>query len=210
MNFSTNHFTRITVIALLGLVLTLSACLTSIYPYYFEEDLIEADWLLGDWQGIPDTIQRVNDRPLAIKPSYWGFYAKDSNDQISYRLRHSGSGESDTVEFIAKPFQLQGQTYLDLKAHDFPMESGLAAMTLVTAHLLVKVEQREAGLSLSTFNSTWLAEQVESGSYRIKHEIPEDGLVLLTASTEDLQTMIKHYQGDAAAFEELDFIRRFP
>ena len=210
MNFSSKHFTRILLLTLLGLILTLSACLTSIYPYYFEEDLIEAEWILGTWKGIPDTIFRADDTPLYISPSYWEFVVADSNASRNYLLRHSGPGESDTVEFAAKAFQLDGQVYLDLKAYDFPLENALAAMTLVGAHLLVKVGQGKEGLSLSSFNSQWLSEQVEEGHYQIKHEVPEDGFVLLTAPTEDLQNMIRHYQDREEAFEEIDFIHPLP
>jgi hypothetical protein len=55
-------------------------------------------------------------------------------------------------------------------------------------------------LTLTPLSSRWLESIIKQGKLNIKYEKPEDGLLFLTASTQELQDLVTKYADDPGAF----------
>ena len=189
----------------------LSGCLTALYPFFTPEDLLRADWLLGTWQGQATRYPTKGHGSAEPPGDHWHFRPggdSTKDESPSYRLTHYSYPATDTVVFEAWAFRLDGQLYLDLRPYDLKLENSLLAMAVIPGHALLKVEQQGNALRLSSFSSSWLAEQIEAGKCDIAFEQPDAGSVVLTAATEELQRLLRTYADEAQAFEEMDVLRR--
>ena len=202
-----NKMKKILMLLGIALILTLTGCLTSIYPFFTTEDVVEVTWLEGTWQGQSTTLTDSTGKQTLIPGGTWIFAEKDE-ETLGYSLTQVEAGEADTVIFEAVPFKLDGTLYLDLTPVDLDLENSLAAMTLIGTHLLVKPTQQGNQLELASFNTEWLATQVEDGESSIQFETPSDGFVLLTADTQELQKLVKAYADEPEAFDELEVLTK--
>lgn len=178
-----NWLKIVTLSALLGLLVW--GCLPSVHPLYTEDDLVFREELLGTWED-DDNI--------------WTF---TKSDEKEYGLIHIE--DADTAYMDAHLVKLGDYYFLDLLLSDPPIENSLGQMHIISVHTFSKVTFREEGkISIEMFNSDWIVDMIKEGRVRIRHEVREDDdLILLTASTEELQKFVIKYADEPKAFSEL-------
>ena len=177
--------------ALLLITLALAGCVPSINPFYAEKDLVFDPALVGTW------------RPLEAKEGSKETWAFTSVGDKLYQLAHTDE-EGRKAVFDARLFKLKDHRFLDLyltkvegdqlKVNDW------ASISLVPAHLLLKVEQIEPALKLAVMNPDWIQTHLKQHPNAIAHRVVSDGNIVLSANTEELQKFVLAHLDDKEFF----------
>jgi hypothetical protein len=170
-------------------IILTAGCVPSLYPLYTDSDLIQNPGLIGIW---------INDD----NTESWEFEL--AGDSVSYNLIQTEKG--DTKHFEAYLLQLDNMPFLDTYP-DEEIKNDFYKIHLVPAHIFGRIELMGDSLSLSLLDSDWLEEKLDSGKIKIAHEEIDDSPVL-TASTADLQQLIKEYARDPEAFSGQTILHR--
>ena len=179
------------ILLLLGCALALAGCVPSWNPFYTDKDLAFDPALAGTW------------RPVEAKAGSQETWAFKTDDNTRYQLTQTDE-QGRQATFDARLFKLKGQRFLDL--YLTKVEGGQlklndwASISLVPAHLLLKVEQIEPTLKLAAMNPDWMQKYLKKNPDAIAHRIVSDGDVVLAASTGELQQFILAHQGDQEFF----------
>jgi len=174
--------------------LVLQGCIVkSVYPFFKESDVVFRKELVGAWMDNDSNKWNIHANPF--KPN-------------SYEL-HYLKGNRD-VAFAGNLFTLDGHLYMDL----FPVSDNKEEMLffdlhLVPTHSVAMVEKLTANeVRIKWFNEEWLETRFSQNKIRISHEMiadtdlkpsEDDGMYLLTASTDELQKFIVKYREEAMA-----------
>lgn len=172
----------------LGLSLGLLSCIPSLSPLYTERDLVVDPALVGTWAG-------------EDAEETWTFAAGEGK---SYRLVIRGEGKSAVLD--AHLLLLGGHRFLDL----YPDLDQLAAaalgpyyeLSLVPAHLFLRVGELGPGLELALLDADWLDELLKRRPRALDHRRIADGGIVITASTRELQRFVLRHVDDPGAFGE--------
>ena len=174
---------------LLGLLL--AGCVPSWNAFYTGKDVVFDQALLGVW------------RPIQAKESSkedWAF--TQSADQV-YRLAQTDE-EGRKADFEARLFKLKEQRFLDLYLTKLDGDdlkvNAWAGISLVPAHLLLKVEQIEPTLKLAAMNPDWMQKFLKQHPDTIAHRTVSDGDIVLAASTAELQKFVLDHIADDEFF----------
>ena len=166
---------------------------TSVYPFFREQDLTFEPALVGKWTA----------KSSADKKEIWEFQKKGAK---AYTLVLLGSAEKQ--EFEARLFKLQEQLFLDLY-------SGAEKDSYIPPHYLMRVDQIEPSLRVSLFSHDWLKGYLEKDPGAIRHiRIRQEGAetnqyrIALTADTAELQKFVVRHLKTKEAFDSADEMLR--
>ncbi len=165
-------------------------CAPSLHPIYTEDDIIYDPALIGTWLGEDDEI-------LAIRQH-------DALDN-AYLMTYTDS-DGDIGEFDARLVDIEGYTFLDV--YPIPNEQSEddhSQYLLIPTHGNVMVTQIEPDFIFVVMDEEWLADYLEDNPDALKHEYanydPSDqGRLIVTASTEDLQAFLIEHIGTEGAY----------
>ena len=172
----------------------------SAYPYYAPQDLIVDPVLAGRWAAEGTTNE------------FWHFTVAGKK---SYLLGVEDASATNGVEeapFEAHLFQLQQYHFLDLRTTN-------RVEYQLPVHLISKVNYSDTNLSVQFLDWGWLTRVLETNPAVLSHilvpdpEKPDstnDGMLLLTAPTADLQAFLLKHATDTNAFKDgsADKLRR--
>lgn len=175
--------TRILLVALLAL----AGCVPSWNPFYTEKDLVFDSTLVGRWRTVEAKEGSKED---------WEFTkAGDKHYQLTQT-----DEEGRKANFEARLFKLKEHVFLDLyltKVEGDDLKANAwASISLVPAHLLLKVELTESALKLAAMNPDWLKEFLKQNPSAIAHRRVSDGSIVLAAGTDELQKFVLAHLGD--------------
>jgi len=180
---------RYTILTLTALgAILLAACVPSLHPLYTESDLVSDSLLVGIWTN--ESGSEVWEFSEAEGKSYELAYAKDRTP----------------AHFEARLVRLNGRLFLDTYP-DEKIENDFLELHLVPAHVFGRVWLAADTLRMSLLDGDWLRRLIDKGEVEIGHEDVDDALVL-TASTEELQKLVRKYADDAEAFAEPEVLTR--
>lgn len=149
----------------------LGACVPSLNPLFTDKDVIFDTNLLGSWQGAENET--------------WLFEADESN---SYKLTHLD--ENKKAVFNVHLAKIKDLTFLDI----FPSELGsvnyLYEMNMFRSHTFFKVEIENKQVQLQMLDFDLIKEKNKAKPLGVTHVKSQDGRILLTASTEELQKFV--------------------
>ncbi len=195
--------TRLIVLVAL-LTSALQGCIVkSIYPFYKESDVTFRKELVGSWVDEENNDWTIHANPF--KPnSYELHMTKDNRD----------------VAFSGNLFTIDGQLYLDLfPVSDNKEEMLIFDLHLVPMHSVAMVEKiTDSEISIKWFDEEWLYAMFSENRIRIPHEKvmdldlkpnEDEGMYILTASTEELQKFIVKYRNEAMAYSKNDVSLRW-
>jgi hypothetical protein len=176
---------------LLIALLTLAGCVPSWNPFYTAKDLVFDPALVGTW------------RPVEAKEGTKETWAFTKASDKSYQLAHTDE-EGRQAHFEVRLFQLNGSRFLDLfltkVEGDGLQVNAWATVSLVPAHLLLKVEQIEPALKLAAMNPDSLKTILKQHSDAVAHQVLPEGNIVLTAGTGELQKFILAHLKDKDFF----------
>lgn len=176
-------------VLVLALSVPLAACLEqpSLYPLLRESDAIEMPAIEGDWVDTDGKTRLCFER-----------------DGDGYKVEVRGENGMDMV-LTARFGRLADATVVDYTAKEVKSGGyGLAPM-----HVFGRVHQGDDRLEISHLDPKWVHDAVAGGKILVAHKVVEDGVVLLTAPTRELQRVMRETLENPEAFQApLVFIRR--
>jgi hypothetical protein len=188
------------IFSILFFSLFFSSCLIkSFNPFFHKEDVVFDDQLLGRWVDQDDNLwsfEKYKIENIQENEKKHPFYI------LNYREEDGGISR-----LLTTLFKLDDEYYLDF----FPdletiSDRELLAIHTLPVHSLAKLGFTEDGqVSIRWFNEEWLSELVEKNKTQIKHEVirydSDEGTIVLSASTDELQQFIRKHSNDPAAFD---------
>jgi len=173
------------------LSLALAGCVPSWNPFYTEKDLVFDSTLVGRW------------RPVEAKESSKEDWEFTKAGDKHYQLTQTDE-EGRKAAFETRLFKLKEHLFLDLyltKVEGDDLKANAwASISLVPAHLLLKVELSESAVKLAAINPDWTKTFLKEHPDAIAHRIASDGSIVLAAGTGELQKFV------LAHLEDKEFI----
>lgn len=180
---------------LLALVLLLVGCdggpsgnplVPCLHPLFTEADLDFDPALVGVW------VEKEGEVTFTFEKS----------DGMAYRLTITEDGKADkaSAQFEAHLVRLGGFWFLDLYPGALEGDE-FDKLHLLRIHSIARVWLVGDHLRLGFLDSQWLREKIDEKSVQIDHQKLEGALVL-TAPTDDLQSLAFRYANNEQAFPE--------
>lgn len=196
------------ILILLAFVIFNSCIVKSLHPFYTTKTITFESAFVGDWKDKNKGIWKVSNIKDSIEVDKENIDVNSIKipDEIELELQKkldnaylvTYTKNSKEAQFIAMPFKLEGQLFMDFTPFLYENESnnGLVEKHLLETHSLAKVDI----LSDNTINIKWLDESrleelFKENKIKIEHQrmgILNDGFVL-TAKPEELQQFLKKY-----------------
>jgi hypothetical protein len=121
----------------------------------------------------------------------------------AYQLAQADE-EGRNATFEARLFKLGNHTFLDLYLTavegDNLKVNAWASISLIPAHLLLKVELDGPSLKLAAMNPEWLRTHLKQHPDAVAHRMVSDGNIVLTADTGALQKFVLAHLDDTGCF----------
>jgi hypothetical protein len=190
-----NH-TRLLITATLALLL--SGCITSLHPLYTTDTLAFRRELPGSWQQVDD-----DDR--------WRF--EPTEDRKAYRLTYSShqlfSGEETQEEYLVHLVRLGDYYFLDFYPEpDENRNQQFSLVQPVLTHTFARLDFEGGRLRIRLFDIEWLEQLFRQRKIRLQHEVLEDGAIVLTAPSEELQKFVVKYAEEEQAYTDPVILER--
>ena len=171
--------TKLKKIAFYTLAVLLCGCVPSVHPLFTENEQISDANLVGIWSPA-DSNDTWIFKPE--KKGYEGIYIENNKNISNFNVRLGKLGDN---------------MFLDT----YPQKTNLAENDFYKAHLLcthsfLRVELSKDSLKLRVMNPDSVDKLLKSDPNIIKYERLEDGKVVLTASTKELQDFMLKYGVD--------------
>lgn len=167
--------------------LIVAGCVPSWNPFYTEKDLVSDPALAGTW------------RPSEAKENSQEIWVFTKAGDKLYQLEQTDE-EGRKAIFEARLFKLKDHLFLDLYltqvAGDEMKVNAWAGISLVPAHLLLKVEQLGPGLKLAAMNPGWIKTHLKQHPEALAHRVVSDGSIVLAAGTGELQKFLLTHLAD--------------
>ena len=166
---------------------------------------------------------------LSVKPSFtdsdleWDpqlvgtWFSDDSSlkmtftegEKRAYKLLviESDSSDEKSGEFEAHLVRLGSDWFLDLFPTGQLPSSEFTQMHLLRAHSIVRLELHQDSIQLSFLSGTWLKNQLKQQIVDISYQETQ-GTLLLTGTTEDVQSLIHFHSDDGAFSDEAQLFRQ--
>jgi len=191
----TNGMRKTFVIVAILIAMCFQGCIVvSIYPFYKEADITYNKSLEGDWVDQDRNNWRIHKNPL--KPN-------------SYELHATKNGREATL--LCHLFKLNGELYMDMTPiSDNTEEILVFDLHMIPAHSIAKVtELTDQAVNIKWFNEERLRTMFTENRIKISHELimdqdsksKDDGIYLLTASTDELQKFVTKYGNDESMYD---------
>ena len=187
----------------LGLVLAImllaffTGCVPSLHPLYTQEDLVFDPGLIGMWSPVEESEHG----------EVWTF-TKDGETGYRLLIEVKEDSAAERAEFDVHLLKLGDHMFLDFYPKQPKFNNDFYMMHLVPAHSFFKVFIEGDILKLVMLDYEWLEKKLEKRKVKLKHERLEDGPIVLTASTKELQKFFKKYADNKDAFPNPGLMRR--
>ena len=173
------------------IVLLMTACVPSLSPLYTERDRVFDPGLVGVWVAEDDGHETI----WTVTKSGEGYEMVDQEE------------DEDPARFDVRMVKLGEHTFLDLFPAQQEPNNGLYRLHVIRAHTFMKVTLTGDNLGVTMLDQDWLKNALNAGE--LAHQKLEDGNLLLTAPTADLQQFILKSCADPDAFGgPMTFTRR--
>ena len=176
-----------------GILLLLSGCIVrSLHPLYTEENVIFDARLIGQWAE-------------EDSKEIWEFSQQD--EQRYKCVVYEEDGEQSIL--VARLLEIKGKVFLDFFPTELDRQEGVFyQLHILPVHSFAYVKQIEPTLQISFPSSDWLQELLEKNPDAIRHEVLGKDDIVLSASTEALQTFWLAHLDTEGAFAELSDLQR--
>ena len=191
---------------LIALVLTstlFSACLLkSFNPFFHNKDVSFNKELVGKWIDQDSSVWKFE----KYAPHKLGLTTPEKIRKI-YKMSYFEKGGEES-RFHATLFSLDGKTYLDILP-DIDMLEGrdLYTLHILPVHSLARIEiSNSTKVLIKWYNEDWINELIENKEASITHQRlytskDDNGTLVLSASTDELQNFIRKYGDHPDAFD---------
>lgn len=166
--------------------LALAGCVPSLHPVCTDRTAILDDRIVGFWEGTDGDC--VGFQRLSAN-RYYELVVPPGN------ARKPPSEREDNYEI--RLIKLGQSLYMDL----FPKDRE-TVVDDPPAHVFVRIWLRQDELHMSLMDPSYFANLIKQKKIIVKHKTLEDGDILLTAGTAELQKLLVRLDSDPKAFQE--------
>jgi len=206
-----------------GILLFISGCsdfmmICSLNPFYLDKYVVLSPEIEGNWSAhqmqsksdakdnnsshweMADTLSSWSIRQRIFRETQKTKQGRDSTvfkPQNDYVVKLVES-DPDSVKYQFKMviFRINDVLFADFSPYEIPAinNSRMAKENYLTVHTLARVNFRNNQLFISWLGTDYMKTMIEEKRVRIKYKyVPSAGRLILTASSEDLTSMIKRY-----------------
>jgi hypothetical protein len=162
----------------------------SLHPLYTDKDVIFEPELLGIW-----SIEEEDD-----SKETWEF---SKNGENAYTLVSTDS-DGKQGHFVVHLAKIEGLMFLDLYPAETDLQTDpLHQMLLIPSHMFLLVKQIRPTLKVSIMEPDWLDKLLDEKPDTIRRHETISNLIVLTASTEELQVFLIKHKTTEGAFSDL-------
>ena len=159
----------------------------SLHPFYSQLDVQSDERLAGSWT--------------------------DNNDDMTFTFK---KGEGKEYKLVVVETKEAGKSYSEFEVHllrlgpywflDFyptteTEENIFWHMHVFRAHSAARIERSEDTMRMAFFDGGWLQKQIDEKTVDISHQTT-DGMLVLTATTEEVQRLLYLHANDDNAFPD--------
>ena len=193
---------RMKYLIIFAIVLLVAGCVRSLYPLFTEEDLIFNPKLVGTWVEKDGKNTWTFEKSGEKEYTLWHYEAE-------YEVISGTKVPGDTAKFIAQLGKLGKNYFLDIHPGkpETKVKNGFYNFHLFPVHTISKVFISSDTLKLSMLDNDWLAKMIDRNAFKISHARLSNQIIL-TASTEELQRLVKRYADNSKAFPNAAIFRK--
>jgi len=163
-----------------------AAIVSAAEPFYTPQDVTTDAGLLGTWQYEDEVTFTFTP---GEKNTYDVNIGEDEGD------KHLNS------KFEGHLFRLGPDLFLDLYPASVPEGSEFFLLHFFRCHTVMKIEFGSDRVQMTFLNASWLGQQLKAGTVTLPY-VRSGDILLLTASTQELQEVLFLDAGDPTAFGE--------
>ena len=206
------------ILLLIGLattIVSLSGCLSTLYPLFTEKDLVFEPALLGSWSKTSDNSVMIfekstppdfKDRP-SLQPLANKSYIVTIKENIDDREKTKDHLDDFLISrFIACLTRLGNGLYLDMYPVETPTQkqyNNFYKQHYIGLHSLYRIQiKNDHSFDMGQLKEDYLENLINKKQIRIPYEIGYNGFYIITASTEQLQQYVLKYGQVPEAYED--------
>ena len=188
---------------LFSVVLCLAGCLTTLHPIFTGKDLITDPRLIGNWEKAKDKTKVIYRLPNAdevnnLSPALQGeagkIYMLDEKDE-------QGDIRSTNYAFMIKLGKYYYMDYYPASEKERRSADNFFAAHYIPMHSIYRIEfKNNNSFNVQRLDGGYLEKLIKNKQIRIRHEVMEDGGILITAPTEELQQYLIKYSDVPEAY----------
>jgi hypothetical protein len=181
---------------LFSAVLCLAGCLTTLHPIFTAKDLMIDSRLFGNWEKAKDKTKVIYRQPNAYEVTNLSPALQNQATKI-YMLDEKdaqGNMRSTYYAFMIKLGKYYYMDYYPASEKERRSADNFFAAHYIPMHSIYRIEfKSNNSFNVQRLDGGYLEKLIKNKQIRIKHEVMEDGGILITASTEELQQYLIKY-----------------
>jgi len=177
---------RVSRLWFLPVILAANGCTLTLNSIFTGKDATYDPLLEGVWQNADAT---------------WTVKSHGHTGKYALTLQETAKDETK-VECYATLGVIGTNRFLEVtpvRPNTMPFKS-VVGWQFVAMHSFWRVEKQDDKLVLTSMSTGWLRSMIDHKRTDIRHGVTSDGLIVLTATTDELQAFLARYVGDSAAF----------
>jgi ABC-type uncharacterized transport system ATPase subunit len=193
----------IVTVILFSAVLCLVGCLTTLHPIFTGKDLITDQRLIGNWEKAKDktiviyrqpNANELNNLSPALQSEAGKIYMLDEKDE-------QGNIRSTNYAFMIKLGKYYYMDYYPASEKERQLADNFFAAHYIPMHSIYRIEfKNNNSFNVQRLDGGYLEKLIKNKQIRIRHEVMEDGGILITAPTEELQQYLIKYSDVPEAY----------
>lgn len=194
-------------ITLFSVVLCLAGCLTTLHPIFTTKDLLVEPRLFGNWEKSKDKTKVIYRRPNAYEVNNLSpaLQSQASKIYILDEKDEQGNRRSTYYAFMIKLGQHYYMDYYPTSEKERKSADNFFAAHYIPMHSIYRIEFKGTNsFNIKRLDGGYLEKLIKNKQIRIKHEVMEDGGILITAPTEELQAYLIKYSDVPEAYSNDD------
>lgn len=164
--------------------LLITSCIPSVHPLITEDIEIQFDEVVGLYE---------------VDDEFWKFEKSPDKDRSVYVMKTGETRDDMFSRYYVHFGKLNNMIFADFYPIE-PPDSEMGAPDFIAMHTFAKVELQDEKLSLRYSDMDELKKLFREGKVRLKHEKMENGDILITASSKQLQKFIAQHGSNNVFF----------
>ncbi|MGB8192836.1 MAG: hypothetical protein WCF67_12990 [Chitinophagaceae bacterium] len=195
---------RIYAFAAIALLLGLSSCLSTVHPIFTEKDLVFDPKLIGKWRYESKSFNGFVEITQTKQQDFTDYPTLGKLAGKTYMLRYKNTEGGIDAAYYGFMVKLGNKYYIDQYPAETPATMNYDPfykghyLKMHTCYLLSF--KKDNSFELKQFDETYLKKLINDKKIRVRHETREDGSLIVTASTEELQQYIMKYSDVPEAY----------
>jgi hypothetical protein len=184
------HMKKFTVF-LIAVVTLVTGCVSSVYPFYTDKDVVTDVRLVGTWR--PDK-GKDND----AKKETWEFESTTNKTYVVTII----DDDDKRGQFECHLFKIRRELFIDLTPTEVDYATNQIseiAQLMIPGHLLFRVKFEDQKLKMAVIDVNWMEEFIKKHPSAIKHRLV-NGFIYLTSETSVLQKFFMKHLSEGELF----------